>query len=584
MSSIANEPVLFDRLEEQKPDALLQLIALVQRRSAARQDRRRRRRLSQFGGGTPILRSVKKAEQILWETQETKSYLGSQGDVRFVELIRPIVFGDRLAADERIVGSADARRLRRAASRRRAHRQGQSGRAHPCRPADLAEPRAADRMRRRRDGRSTIITIRETRRILFDRMAAALEEAPAGRSRPAPRLLPQSDRRRSRSRPVARGRGPRLAARPHPVRRPRLSGARQRPRSGCRRARGWSSRRRSRPWSRRAATRISESIASAPAPCSSRDRAAASPRSRSATSCSSPAPCGRCRPITAPRSRGSCSTIRDLRADWQAELDEMCARIRTLRARLAAYDPRLAYIGGQNGMFSMLPLGPQQVLALREEKGDLHGRIGPLQRRRPLRRQCRPLRRRGGGENGWLSRRWPKTRRRRHRARSRLRLAPHRLSRPGQPGDGQARGGAARPRAQDPLPVQRPRPRSGADPARQPADPQARRRPAAITARARSLLSLGVPIEDALGLRHGPRRRLFGRPRHRRRLQLSEPARLPGACRCRAASARNIRPPPAGRRRSTITATSSAIAPMTGRSRSCSAATPPARPAASGPR
>jgi aspartate/tyrosine/aromatic aminotransferase len=30
---------------------------------------------------------------------------------------------------------------------------------------------------------------------------------------------------------------------------------------------------------------------------------------------------------------------------------------------------RLAYIDSQNGMFSMLPLGREQVLALREEKG-----------------------------------------------------------------------------------------------------------------------------------------------------------------------------------------------------------------------
>jgi aromatic-amino-acid transaminase len=54
-----------------------------------------------------------------------------------------------------------------------------------------------------------------------------------------------------------------------------------------------------------------------------------------------------------------------LRAEWHEELKEMCARIRALRARLAGYDPRLAYIEGQNGMFSMLPLSPEQVLALR---------------------------------------------------------------------------------------------------------------------------------------------------------------------------------------------------------------------------
>jgi aromatic-amino-acid transaminase len=59
----------------------------------------------------------------------------------------------------------------------------------------------------------------------------------------------------------------------------------------------------------------------------------------------------------------------ELRAEWNAELKEMCARIRSLRARLAAYDERLAFIDGQNGMFSMLPLTQAQVLELREEKG-----------------------------------------------------------------------------------------------------------------------------------------------------------------------------------------------------------------------
>ena len=51
------------------------------------------------------------------------------------------------------------------------------------------------------------------------------------------------------------------------------------------------------------------------------------------------------------------------------ELDSMGARIRQLRARLAAFDPRLSYIGGQHGMFSMLPLTPDQVLQLRKDHG-----------------------------------------------------------------------------------------------------------------------------------------------------------------------------------------------------------------------
>jgi aromatic-amino-acid transaminase len=59
----------------------------------------------------------------------------------------------------------------------------------------------------------------------------------------------------------------------------------------------------------------------------------------------------------------------ELRADWNAELKEMCARIRHLRARLAAYDERLAYIDDQNGMFSILPLSPDAVLELRKSHG-----------------------------------------------------------------------------------------------------------------------------------------------------------------------------------------------------------------------
>jgi aromatic-amino-acid transaminase len=57
----------------------------------------------------------------------------------------------------------------------------------------------------------------------------------------------------------------------------------------------------------------------------------------------------------------------DLEQDWRQELKEMCARIRGLRERLAAFDPRLAYIGGQNGMFSMLPISPEAVADLREK-------------------------------------------------------------------------------------------------------------------------------------------------------------------------------------------------------------------------
>ena len=42
-------------------------------------------------------------------------------------------------------------------------------------------------------------------------------------------------------------------------------------------------------------------------------------------------------------------------------------RIVQVRAKIAGADPRLAYIAGQFGMFSMLPLDIGQVRALRDD-------------------------------------------------------------------------------------------------------------------------------------------------------------------------------------------------------------------------
>ena len=56
-----------------------------------------------------------------------------------------------------------------------------------------------------------------------------------------------------------------------------------------------------------------------------------------------------------------------LKARWLVELTAMRDRINSVRQRIAAADPRLAFIGRQFGMFSMLPLSREQVLKLREE-------------------------------------------------------------------------------------------------------------------------------------------------------------------------------------------------------------------------
>jgi aromatic-amino-acid transaminase len=57
----------------------------------------------------------------------------------------------------------------------------------------------------------------------------------------------------------------------------------------------------------------------------------------------------------------------ELRGRWLVELTAMRDRINSVRHRIASADPRLAFIGRQYGMFSMLPLSKEQVLKLRED-------------------------------------------------------------------------------------------------------------------------------------------------------------------------------------------------------------------------
>ncbi|MEA3538401.1 MAG: amino acid aminotransferase [Pseudomonadota bacterium] len=45
-------------------------------------------------GKTPVMAAVKAAEGVLLKEQQTKSYLGPEGDVRFAELLTPIIFGE----------------------------------------------------------------------------------------------------------------------------------------------------------------------------------------------------------------------------------------------------------------------------------------------------------------------------------------------------------------------------------------------------------------------------------------------------------------------------------------------------------
>ena len=56
-----------------------------------------------------------------------------------------------------------------------------------------------------------------------------------------------------------------------------------------------------------------------------------------------------------------------LKADWLDQVGDMRGRINSIRAKIAAADPRLAFIGGQFGMFSLLPLDLAAVIKLRED-------------------------------------------------------------------------------------------------------------------------------------------------------------------------------------------------------------------------
>ena len=90
-------------LPEVESDSLLQLIALC---NADPRPEKIDVGVGVFRDGkgrTPILPVIKDAERILLETQESKSYLGSAGDRRFAELIRPILLGD-LADNDCIAG------------------------------------------------------------------------------------------------------------------------------------------------------------------------------------------------------------------------------------------------------------------------------------------------------------------------------------------------------------------------------------------------------------------------------------------------------------------------------------------------
>ncbi|HEY0086308.1 MAG TPA: amino acid aminotransferase [Allosphingosinicella sp.] len=358
---------LFERLEEQKTDSLLNLIALCNADERAEKIDVGVGVYRDAAGGTPILRAVKAAERILLETQQTKSYLGSAGDTRFVQLIKPIVFGEAGAANDRIVGvqtpgGCGALRLGAelivAANKHARIFVGQPtwpnhGPLIECAGVEMINHPYYDRDRREID---------------FDGMMEALKGARAGDlillhgccHNPTGADL-SADQWQAVAELVSdRGLIPYVDL------------AYQGLGNGLE--------------ADAAGTRLVVEAADEAIVAQSCDKNFGVYRERTGslfvkarTRRTAEVIMGNLLQLSRtmwsmPPDHGAAvaRVVLDdpkLRADWHGELQEMCARIRSLRSRLAGYDERLAYIDGQNGMFSMLPLSEKQVLELRDEKG-----------------------------------------------------------------------------------------------------------------------------------------------------------------------------------------------------------------------
>ncbi|HST36211.1 MAG TPA: amino acid aminotransferase [Allosphingosinicella sp.] len=363
----AEAPLLLDRLEAQAQDSLIALIAL------AEADKRPEKIDVGVGvfrdsaGNTPILKCVKEAERRLVESQPTKSYIGSQGDERFTALIRPIVFGEGAGTDARIVGlqtPGGCGALRLGAEL--------VARANPNARIYAGEPTWPNHAPLIASAGVEMVAYpyydKASRTICFDRMMDALGQAERGDlvllhgccHNPTGADLDMNQWREVAGVVAARGLIPFVDLAYQGFGRSLEEDA--------------------------AGARLVVDAAEQAILAQSCDKNFSCYRDRLGTlfvkgSSAKGAAIAFGNLLGLARTMWSmppdhpaavAHIILDdpqLKALWMSEVAAMCARIRDLRARLAAKDERLAYIEGQNGMFSMLPLSPDQVMALREKHG-----------------------------------------------------------------------------------------------------------------------------------------------------------------------------------------------------------------------
>jgi aromatic-amino-acid transaminase len=359
------EARLFDKLEAQPADALLAIIGLVKSDQRAHKIDLGVGVYKDAVGNTPILRSVKAAELILNEAQETKAYLGSQGDARFVELMKGLVFGDAGARADNIVGvqtPGGCGALRLGADLIVKADPGarifvgqptwpNHGPLIGCAGVEMIEHAYYD------PASSTL---------LFDRMVDALEQARAGDlvlvhgccHNPTGADLDMDQWRTLADIVSRRGLIPFVDLAYQGL----ANGLEQDPQGA----------------------RLVVDAADQALVAHSCDKNFGVYRERTGSLFVKASNTKQAEVVygnllslartmwSMPPDHGAAvvRTVLDtpeLAADWRSELAGMCGRIRSLRKRLAASNPRLAFIGNQNGMFSMLPISPEKVAELREE-------------------------------------------------------------------------------------------------------------------------------------------------------------------------------------------------------------------------
>jgi aspartate/tyrosine/aromatic aminotransferase len=358
---------LFEGLAPQPADPLLAIIGLVRRDPRPDKIDLGVGVYRDAAGATPILRAVKKAERILNETQETKAYLGGDGDVRFVELMKDMVFGAGASSDQRIVGlqtPGGCGALRLGAELIRA--------ANPEARIFVGQPTWPNHLPL--IGSAGVGLVEhpyydcDARRVLFDEMMAALETG-----RPGDLVLLHgcchnpagADLGADQWQAVAE-----LVSRRGLI--PFVDLAYQGLGHGLEED--------------AAGARLVVAAADQALVAHSNDKNFGVYRDRVGSLHVKGASAEQAQTVysnllviartiwSMPPDHGA-AVVRivldtpELAAEWHSELAGMCARIRSLRARIAAFDPRLAYINEQNGMFSILPIGGAAVADLREKEG-----------------------------------------------------------------------------------------------------------------------------------------------------------------------------------------------------------------------